>query len=241
MSNILLTGAGSGIGYQTVIRLLQIGSNKVFAISRNLDKLNHLEKEARGSAGQLIVHAGDICQESDRKDFIGRIKETAGELDILINNASILFNKSFEELTWEDWVNTYRTNVFGVAALIRDALPCMMKAEIKVSGYRAHIVNIGSMGGLIGTSKFPGLSAYSSSKAALAVMTECLAEEFKEKKIAVNSLALGSVQTEMFSTAFPGLIAASSPAKMAAYIADFAINGDSFFNGKNLPVSVSTP
>ncbi len=241
MTNIIITGAGSGIGFQTAIRLLQLKSSRVFAISRNLERLNRLEKEASGSEGQLLIFAGDLCQEADRKNFLKKVSERAAEIQILINNASILYNKSFEELSWEDWVNTYRTNVFGAAAMIRDSLSLMMKSDIRSSGFRAHIVNIGSMGGLNGTSKFPGLSAYSSSKAALAVMTECLAEEFKEKKIAVNSLALGSVQTEMFLTAFPGLIAASSPAKMAAYIADFALNGDSFFNGKNIPVSVSTP
>ena len=97
------------------------------------------------------------------------------------------------------------------------------------------------MGGFQGSVKFKGLSAYSSSKAALVGITECLAEELKDRNIAVNCLCLGSVQTEMFSTAFPSFIASSTTLEMAAYIAEFALEGQKFFNGKIIPVSVSTP
>ena len=97
------------------------------------------------------------------------------------------------------------------------------------------------MGGFQGSVKFKGLSAYSSSKAALVGLTECLAEEFKDRKISVNCMCLGSVQTEMFERAFPGYSAASSPEKTAKLIADFALEGSEFFNGKIIPVSNSTP
>ena len=75
----------------------------------------------------------------------------------------------------------------------------------------------------------------------MSVLTECLAEEFKEDHIAVNCLALGSVQTEMFSEAFPGFAAAKQPEEMGNYIGKFAMEGSMFFNGKVLEVSVSTP
>lgn len=97
------------------------------------------------------------------------------------------------------------------------------------------------MGGFQGSAKFPGLSAYSSSKAALACLTECLAEEFKDKNIAFNCLALGAVQTEMLNEAFPGYKAPLNASDMAAYIANFSINGHQYFNGKIIPVSLSTP
>ena len=70
----------------------------------------------------------------------------------------------------------------------------------------SHIVNISSMGGISGTLKFPGLSAYSSSKGAVSILTELLAEEYKETGPYFNSLALGSVQTEMLQKAFPGYL-----------------------------------
>ena len=97
------------------------------------------------------------------------------------------------------------------------------------------------MGGFQGSSKFPGLSAYSASKAALANLTECLAEELKEKNICANCLALGAVQTEMLETAFPGYVAPVKSREMASFIAYFATRGHQFYNGKILPVSVSTP
>ena len=97
------------------------------------------------------------------------------------------------------------------------------------------------MGGFQGSAKFAGLSAYSSSKAAVVGLTECLAEELKDKDIFVNCLAIGAVQTEMLSEAFPGYEAPVSPKQMAEYIFDFAIKGSQFYNGKILPVSSSTP
>ncbi len=97
------------------------------------------------------------------------------------------------------------------------------------------------MGGYQGSSKFAGLSLYSASKGALAVLTESMAEELKPYQISVNCLALGAVQTEMLAEAFPGYSAPVSAAQMGEFIADFAFNGNRFFNGKILPVSLSTP
>jgi NAD(P)-dependent dehydrogenase (short-subunit alcohol dehydrogenase family) len=104
-----------------------------------------------------------------------------------------------------------------------------------------HIVNISSMGGFQGSAKFAGLSAYSSAKGAAAVLTECLAEEFKNDNIKVNCLALGAAQTKMLEEAFPGYKAPLTAEQMATYISTFALTGSNFFNGKILPVSLSTP
>jgi NAD(P)-dependent dehydrogenase (short-subunit alcohol dehydrogenase family) len=112
-------------------------------------------------------------------------------------------------------------------------LPMMSKGS--------HIVNISSLGGMMGSKKFPGLSAYSSSKGAVSVFTEALAEELKESEISVNCLALGGVQTSMFEKAFPGVKALQSPPQMAQFIADFAVTGHKFFNGKVIPVSQAVP
>ena len=105
----------------------------------------------------------------------------------------------------------------------------------------AHIVNISSIGGFQGSVKFPGLTAYSTSKAALCSFTELFAEEHKEGKIKMNCFCLGSVQTEMLNEAFPGYIVDMSPEKMATYIIDFSLNADQWMNGKIIPVSLSTP
>ena len=97
------------------------------------------------------------------------------------------------------------------------------------------------MGGFQGSVKFPGLSIYSSSKSALGNLTECLAEEYKDKNIYFNCLALGSVQTEMLNSAFPGFEAQVSAKEMASYIYNFAIQRPLYINGKVIPVSNSTP
>ena len=104
-----------------------------------------------------------------------------------------------------------------------------------------HILNISSMAGFQGSTKFPGLSAYSASKAAIASLTECLASEFKETQITINCLAIGAVQTEMFAEAFPGYEAPMSPSDMAAFIKDFTIDGHMYFKGQIIPVSTATP
>jgi NAD(P)-dependent dehydrogenase (short-subunit alcohol dehydrogenase family) len=105
----------------------------------------------------------------------------------------------------------------------------------------SHVVTISSMGGVQGSMKFPGLAAYSSSKAAVITLTELLAEEYKESGISFNVLALGAVQTEMLEEAFPGYQAPTTALEMAEYIFDFSLNGNKYYNGKLLQVSNSTP
>ena len=128
-----------------------------------------------------------------------------------------------------------RVNFLGSVKFIQVLLP-------KLGGKKvSHVINIGSMGGFQGSSKFPGLSVYSASKAALASITECLATEFYDRNIRFNCLALGAVQTEMLTEAFPGYKAPVSPESMAEYIVEFGLNGHKFFNGKVLPVSLIDP
>jgi len=242
--NILITGASRGIGFYTAIALASNSNNHVFAVSRDGKGLTSLYDYFLENKlpGRLTIYIGDTGSEDFLNLLTENLKKELSTLEVLINNAGYLKNAPFEELTISDWRKVYEANVFGPVNLIRTLLPLLKKGEsIAGSGFRSHIVNIGSIGGVQGSSKFKGLSAYSSSKGALSVLTECLAEEFKEDHIAVNCLALGSVQTEMFSEAFPGFAAAKQPEEMGNYIGKFAMEGSMFFNGKVLEVSVSTP
>ena len=144
-----------------------------------------------------------------------------------------LIPKDFERISSNEARILMETNFFGPASVIRTLKPYMPKGS--------HIVNISSMGGFQGSSKYQGLSYYSASKAALACLTECLAAEFNESGIKVNCLALGAVQTEMLEEAFPGYKAPLKASDMADYIAYFAMNGHKYFNGKILPVAVNNP
>jgi NAD(P)-dependent dehydrogenase (short-subunit alcohol dehydrogenase family) len=232
--NIIITGASRGIGYELTKLFAADPKNKVVAISRNRLKLEHLKRECR--SGSVYPAVVDFSNKEFKRDITLQVLSHISTVDILINNAGALVYKPFEELTPGDIENIFRINVTSQFEFLQALLPYMGKGQIPT-----HIVNISSMGGLQGSVKFSGLSAYSSSKAALASLTECLAEEFKDRNISVNCLMLGAVQTEMFEEAFPGEKTEMTPLLMAAYIRDFALSGATFFNGKIIPVSKSTP
>ena len=145
----------------------------------------------------------------------------------------MLINKPVKDLNPNDFGSIFKTNLKAPFFLIQSILPYFNKP--------AHIVNISSMGGFQGSAKFPGLSLYSASKGALAILSECLAEELKDNGISVNCLCLGAVQTEMFNAAFPGYNTPVKPESMAEFIANFSLNAHKFINGKIIPVSVTTP
>lgn len=235
--NILITGASQGIGRE-LVKKLTAENHYVLALSRNVLKLESLLRECKVLNKDSKVESipFDLSDLPVKKKFIAeRVEKSFINLDILINNAGFLSPKSFSKISFKNLSKTMETNFFAPFLLIQQLLP-LLKRSIN-----AHIINIGSMGGINGSAKFPGLSAYSSSKGALGILTECLAEELKEDNIRCNYLALGAVQTEMLSKAFPGYKAPLNPNEMANFIADFALNGNKFFNGKILPVSISTP
>lgn len=232
--NIVVTGASRGIGFEIVSALSQNPDHHIVAISRDEDGLHRLLDIAgrQGNANVTICKL-DISNinEVDLQSVIAPL----GHIDILINNAGLLINKPFPQLTLNDWRSIFEVNLFGAVAITSLLLPYLRKSSM------AHIVNIGGMGGLQGTSKFHGLSAYSASKAALANLTECLAEELKADSIRVNCLALGSVNTEMLKEAFPDFKAPVNADEMARFIIDFSLNAARLINGKIIPVSVNTP
>lgn len=236
MANIIITGASSGIGFETVLDLTANKENNVIALARSADKLRRLHEIASDlnfDGGKLYPAQFDIVYDNYDDSLIPFIKSKFDKVDILINNAGALINKPFLETSSEDFVAMLQSNILGHVNMIKHIVPLMTEG--------GHIVNIGSMGGVQGSVKFPGLSAYSASKGALAVLTEVLAEEFKDKNIKVNCLALGSSQTEMFEEAFPGAQAGTLAFEMGRYIADFAQNGSTYYNGKILPVANTTP
>ena len=224
--NIIITGTSRGIGYELALQFASVG-HQVLAISRNIKK-------------ELIEHKNisclsiDISDESEMHQVENFIKTSwNSKVNILINNAGLLINKPFEQLTPSDFEQVYKVNVFAVAELTRVCISFMQKGS--------HVVTISSMGGIQGSMKFPGLAAYSSSKGAVITLSELLAEEYKENGIAFNVLALGAVNTEMLQEAFPGYIAPLLAKEMANYIFDFSLNGNKYYNGKVLQVSSTTP
>jgi len=235
--NIIVSGASRGIGYE-LVKLLSIDSrHTIIAISRNAQKLKKLKENcsSQNAASNVIPIVCDLSDKKAMKALIFEITNQVKSVNILINNAASIVNKPFADISTTDFEYIYNVNVFSAVRLIQGLLPIMDTKQ------KSHVVNISSMGGFQGSTKFAGLSAYSSSKAAMACLTECLAEEFKEKNIAFNCLALGAAQTEMLNEAFPGYKAPLTAEKMAAFIADFSLNAHQYMNGKIIPVSLSTP
>ena len=223
---IILTGTSRGIGLELAKQLSDQG-HQILALSRQNSDLKLLNLKG--------VHAlnFDLSETSDLRQVMEFIEMNWNGVDVLIHNAGAICNKPFMETTTEDFLSVYQTNVFGVASLTKTVVPFMSSDS--------HVVVLSSMGGVQGSSKFPGLSAYSSSKGAVITLVELLAEEFKNSGPAFNALALGAVQTEMLATAFPGYQAPTTASEMAAFVANFALTGHQYFNGKVLPVSNSTP
>jgi NAD(P)-dependent dehydrogenase (short-subunit alcohol dehydrogenase family) len=224
--NIIITGTSRGIGFELVHLFANQGHN-VLALSRNAQPVSNLQFD------NIASFAFDLSKKEDYKKVEDHVAREWKQVDVLINNAGALLNKPFAETTMDDFEYVYKTNVFGVAEMTRCMLPFMVK--------ESHVVTISSMGGVQGSVKFPGLSAYSSSKGAVVTLTELLAEEYKETGPSFNVLALGAVQTEMLEEAFPGYQAPTTALEMAQYIADFSLNGNKYYNGKLLQVSNSTP
>lgn len=225
MKNIIVTGTSRGIGYELALQFANAG-NQVLAISRKIPK-SLLEHK------NVTCLSVDLANETALHEVESFLSSSWKKVDALVHNAGALLLKPFAETTQADFESIYKVNVFAVANLTRICLPYLQKGS--------HVVTISSIGGVRGSLKFAGLAAYSSSKGAVITLTELLAEEYKERGISFNVLALGSVQTEMLNEAFPGYQAPISAEGMATYIYDFTLNGNKYFNGKVLEVSSTNP
>lgn len=225
MKNIIVTGTSRGIGLETVKILASRGHN-ILAVSRK-------KATALAAFENVTCLEIDLTVEADLQKVSEYVAKEWGHIDVLINNAGALVNKPFEEITAAEFEWVYQVNVFGLARLVQLCIPYFV--------VNSHVVTISSMGGVQGTMKFGGLAAYSSSKGAVIILSELLAEEYKEKGIAFNVIALGAVQTEMLEEAFPGYQAPLLPEEIGEYISDFALTGNKYFNGKVLQASSTTP
>lgn len=221
---IIVTGASRGIGHE-IVKIAEKKGHRVYSISRNIKALKDYSFK--------YPRQVDLANEDSIDKFSSEVKNDGVKVDALINNAGAFLNKPFEKISKKEFEYIFQVNVFGLSSITRKVLP--------IIDSKGHIVNITSMGGINGAAKFTGLSAYSSSKGAVNILTELLAEEYKDNGPSFNALAFGAVQTKMLEEAFPGLKAPISAKEIADFVLDFALMGQKYFNGKILPVSSSTP
>ena len=225
MKNIIITGTSRGIGHELALQFANAG-HQVLALSRKTPQ-DLIENS------NITCLSVDLSDENEMQQVESFLSHSWKKVDIIIHNAGSLLLKPFSETSQKDFENIYKVNVFGVANLTRVCIPYLKKGS--------HVVTISSMGGIQGSLKFAGLAAYSSSKGAVITLSELLAEEYKEREISFNVLALGAVQTEMLQEAFPGYEAPISAKGMADHIFDFALTGSKYYNGKVLQVSSTNP
>jgi short-subunit dehydrogenase len=232
--NVVLTGASRGIGYQVALSFCRKKVDNLVLVSRNKERLHELKNECEALNPEIIVTiiAEDIIDLANENTLFERIKSLE-KIDILINNAGLLISKPFKDFSYEETKKIFDVNFHAPAQIITQILPLISNSQI------AHIINISSIGGFQGSSKYPGLSYYSASKSALTTLTECLSTELTNVK--TNCLALGAVQTEMLEEAFPGYEAPVSAEQMGEYIVDFALTGHKYYNGQILPVRLGNP
>jgi 3-oxoacyl-[acyl-carrier protein] reductase len=235
--NIVITGASRGIGAAVTKAFSVSGDHKIFVLSRNRKKLDELVAFCQdlNPNARVFPIVTELTLLSELEKSVNEILSVTSSVDILINNAGLAIRKPFEDFDSEDADLMMNVNFQAPANIIRLLLPALIKAG------NSHVVNISSMAGFQGSTKFSGLSYYSASKAAIAVLTEALSAEYKGKGVTFNCLALGAVQTEMFSEVFPGYKAPLDPTEIATYIADFALNAHNYLKGKIIPVSLSEP
>lgn len=224
---IIVVGASRGIGEQLVYIFAQNPNYTVVALSRNIGRM----QQNFSKMSNVHPYEFDLADKNVRQ-LASNVLSKYDRVDYLVNNAGYLVNKPFTKIEHIDFEKSYQINVIGVMEFVQAAVEKMD---------HSHIVNISSMGGFQGTMKFAGLTAYSTSKAALCSFTELFAEEYKNTSIKMNCLCLGAAQTEMLNEAFPGYQAPMDAKKMAEYIAQFTLEAHEWMHGKIIPVALTTP
>lgn len=229
---VIVTGAARGVGRETARSLCMQHGAEVFAVSRDMAALRTLQEEVSGGPGALHTLGIDIAADGAVDVILDKLGDE--RLHGLVHNAGILL-KEGEGYAREDLSRLFLVNVLAPLELTK-ALAGKLAGDPP-----GHVLHMGSMGGFQDSVKFSGLAAYSASKAAMACMAQCLAEEMKDHGVRSNCLALGAVDTAMLRDAFPGYRAEVSAEAMGAHVAAFVLEGHFLYNGKVLPVAVGTP
>tara|TARA_B100000686_G_C16703301_1_gene924736 strand:+ start:75 stop:800 length:726 start_codon:yes stop_codon:yes gene_type:complete len=182
--NILITGAGKGIGLSCVIDCLNNGAN-VFALTRSKNDLKNLKKQKN-----LYIFYGDVRNQNTLKKIFSFSKKIKSPINCLINNAGVRQRKKFNKITDKELKNLFEINFFSIFKLSQLFVKFLKKNQ------KGSVVNIGS---IVGTYGFSELSGYASSKKALEGLTKCLAVEMSGKNINFNCINPGFTKTSYFN------------------------------------------
>lgn len=188
---VIVTGASSGIGYSTALKLSKAGA-KVAAGARRVEKLESLKKEVQQYGGEILVKKLDVTKKEDCDSFINLVNQTWNQIDILINNAGIMPLSFFKNLKVSEWEQMIDVNLKGILYCTAAVIPSMIT---KKSG---HIINLSSVAGRI---VFPAGSVYCATKHAVTAFSEGLRQELSQRyNIKVTCIEPGVVSTELPNT-----------------------------------------
>lgn len=188
----IVTGGGSGIGKAIAAAFVREGASVAIA-GRDAAKLEHAAQEI---GPRCLALAADISKQEDVKKLVAAVMEKFHRIDVLVNNAAVLLPGTAEQLSEEDFDQTFSINVRGLWLLSRAVLP-QMRASKSGGG---SIINIGSVLSTLGAR---GRVVYAASKGAVLAMTRAMALDHAAENIRVNCICPGIVETEMvarFST-----------------------------------------
>ena len=185
-SRVLVTGASRGIGEALARRFAARGA-RVALVARTESAIKDLAAELDGTA-----HPADLADPLEVRGLVERIEGDGGPVDVLVNNAGIEEVGRFDHQSADDLERAFQVNLVAPAELCRQAIPGMLRRS------RGHIVNVSS---LAGTGVFPGMVAYSSTKAGLTQLTAGLRAELRGTPIRTTLVELGPVPTDMLDRA----------------------------------------
>jgi len=189
----LVTGATSGFG-RHFAEVLSAAGATVVVTGRRVERLQALRERIVGAGGTAHAVALDVTRADSVRACVDEAERLAGPLTILVNNAGISIQSSVVKLGEADWDAIMDTNVKGTFLMAQ-----LVGGRMIERGIKGRIVNIASIGAM---KALPGLVAYSTSKAAVAMLTQGLAREWARHGVAVNALCPGYVKTELNDTWF---------------------------------------
>lgn len=183
----LITGGSLGLGRSTALLFAQEGA-KVVITGRNEDRLKNAVEEASGKGLELDYLVSDVSKEDDCKEAVDYTINKYGKIDILFNNAGILFAKNTADTDADEWSKIFDINVKGTFMMSKYTIPHMLEKNYGV------IVNNSS---IVGLKAVPGLAAYNSTKGAVTQFTRSMALEYASQGIRVNAICPGTIETPM--------------------------------------------
>jgi len=186
----VVTGASKGIGAAIAKQLAADGASVVVNYASSKAGADKVVGEIKAQGGKATAVQGDLSKKSDIDRLFAETKKTYGNLDILVNNAGVYDFKPLDEITEEHFHKQFNLNVLGLILATQEAA-----RHFNSSG---SVINIGSVAG---TSPVAGGSVYCATKAAVDAVTKSLAKELGPRKIRVNSLNPGMIETEGFHAA----------------------------------------